>query len=555
MPPLLATIAVLYALLLGACGAPTEPPPGPGSPWEPPPGVELVPLGSPEHHPDQPPLQALEGRGLAGTFPMAYSPDDRWLDDFSSGVAALDCDGDGDIDLFFTNQGGPSRLYRNDGNAYFSLDEASGLELEGDHPAGTSVADIDNDGDPDLLVLNHLQPNRMLINDGSCHFVDRAEELGLTDSYRSVHGTWADLNGDGWLDLLVSNWAGARPEVDNQPPPDAHPDRLFLSDGLGSFTDASASLPDDSQTNWGMVTGFFDFEQDGDLDMLQSNDRGNLFVSNRAFRNDGLGKDGAPEWTDVTQLLGLENGVAGMGFALSDVDLDGDLDIFHVADREDLYINEGDGFIESGLAWGLLQADPLNIGWGGTFFDADADGDEDLWYVHSNFFDGPIVDLEGHAGPGRFFRSLATEGGRLLLEELEGRAGEPALWRGQTAVDLDGDGLEDLVHGIAEGEPLILRTNPPEDARVVVVQLRGVQSNAEGRGATIRALVDGTWQTRWPGAVDPVLTGRPAVVSFGLGTAAQIETLEVHWPSGLVQEVTEVPAGFRAIVTEPEGDR
>ncbi len=61
----------------------------------------------------------------------------------------------------------------------------------------------------------------------------------------------------------------------------------------------------------------------------------------------------------------------------------------------------------------------------------------------------------------------------------------------------------------------------------VVVQLRGVQSNAEGRGATIRALVDGTWQTRWPGAVDPVLTGRPAVVSFGLGTAAQIETLEL----------------------------
>ena len=538
--------SVFASLLLLSCSCG---PPGGGPDRT---DVELLPLRSPEHLADQPALFLLEDSGLIDTFPLAYSAEDRWLDDFSSGLAAFDCDVDGDIDLYFVNQAGPSRLYLNDGNAHFELAEVPELSLDGDHPAGASVADVDNDGDPDLLVLNHHQTNRMLVNLGDCRFEDRTEELGLTDTHRSTHGTWVDLNEDGWLDLLVSNWAGALPKGDSGPPPDPHPDRLFLSDGKGGFLDSSSTLPLDTQTNWGMVTGFFDLDGDGDLDMYQSNDRGQLFVPNRAYRNEGLSPEGTPEWTDTTTLWGLESAVAGMGFALSDVDLDGDLDLFHLANREDLYLNDGETFVESGLAWGLLDPDPLNIAWGGTFFDADADGDEDLWYVHSNFFNGPLQDLDGHAGPGRFFRSHATEGGEFELEALAGAAGERHLWRGQTAVDLDGDGLQELVHGVAAGAPLVLKVNPPDGAQVLEVVLRGRESNAEGRGAVVRAQVDGVWQLRWPGAVDPVLTGRPAVVSFGLGDASHVEVLEVRWPSGIVQRINDLPGGHRAVVTETE---
>lgn len=547
--PSLRPVFISLLVLSCSCGPSGGGPPLPGPVRT---DVELLRLRSPVHRPDQPSLFLLEDAGLTDTFPLAYSTEDRWLDDLSSGLAAFDCDVDGDIDLYFVNQAGPSRLYLNDGSAQFELAEVPELALEGDHPAGASVADVDNDGDPDLLVLNHHQPNRMLVNLGDCRFEDRTEELGLTDTHRSTHGTWADLNEDGWLDLLVSNWAGALPEGDAGALPAAHPDRLFLSDGEGGFTDASSTLPLDAQTSWGMVTGFFDLDEDGDLDMYQSNDKGNLVVPNRSYRNEGLGPKGAPEWTETTALWGLENGVAGMGFALSDVDLDGDMDLFHLANREDLYINHGETFVESGLAWGILDPDPFNIAWGGTFFDADADGDEDLWYIHSKFFDGPIQDLEGHSGPGRFFRSRATEGGTFEIEDVPGIAGEDHLWRGQTAVDLDGDGLKELVHGVAEGTPLVLKVNPPEGAQVLEVVLRGRESNIEGRGAIVRARVEGVWQIRWPGAVDPVLTGREAVVSFGLGSAKEVELLEVRWPSGIVQQVEDLPGGHRAIVTETE---
>jgi hypothetical protein len=526
----------------------------PGSPSLPPgaEGLELTKLRTPEHVPGAPQLFLLEDTGLNDVFSMSYNFEDRWRDDFSGGLAALDCDNDEDIDLFFVNQAGPPRLYINNGNAQFEQAHDSVFEDNGDHSAGATTADIDNDGDADLLVLNHHQPNRMLMNLGNCEFEDRTEELGLMDAYRSTHGTWIDINQDGWLDLFGSNWAGplAEDELGVAPPP--HPDRLFLSDGAGGFHDASASLPSDSQINWGMVTGFFDFDGDGDLDMYQSNDRGNLFVPNRAFRNDGLSSKGIPSWIDTTELWGLENGSSGMGFALSDVDLDGDLDLFHLADREDLYINDGEDFIESGLAWGLLPPDPFNIAWGGTFFDADADGDEDFWYVHSNFFDGPIEDLEAHSGPGRFFQSHATEGGTFTLEEIAGTAGANNLWRGQTAVDLDGDGLQELVHGLADGLPLILKVNPPQDARLVEVLLQGRTSNREGRGAVVRAFIEGRWQTRWPGAVDPVMTGRPASATFGLGGASVIELLEINWPSGQTQQFSDIPAGHRALVSEPE---
>ena len=545
------TSLLVLSLLLTGC------PPLTLSPGSPPlliEGVELTRLKTPEHVPGKPQLFLLEDTGLTDPFSMSYSTEDRWRDDFSGGLAALDCDSDNDVDLFFVNQVGPSRLYINDGNAVFEPAAHDILGDNGDHPAGATTADIDNDGDPDLLVLNHLQPNRMLVNLGNCEFEDRTEELGLMDSFRSTHGTWIDINQDGWLDLFGSNWAGplAEDELGVAPPP--HPDRLFLSDGTGGFDDASASLPSDSQINWGMVTGFFDFDGDGDLDMYQSNDRGNLFVPNRAFRNEGLSSTGTPTWVDTTALWGLENGSSGMGFALSDVDFDGDLDLFHLADREDLYINSGESFIESGLAWGLLPPDPFNIAWGGTFFDADTDGDEDFWYVHSNFFDGPIEDLEGHAGPGRFFQSHATEGGTFTLEEIAGTAGENNLWRGQTAVDLDGDGVQELVHGLADGLPIILKSNPPQEARVVEVVLRGTTSNREGRGATVRAFIEGRWQTRWPGSVDPVLTGRPASATFGLGDAHSIESLEIDWPSGHTQEISDLPAGYRALVSEPEFD-
>ena len=508
------------------------------------PALHLEALSAPISRPGEGPFYVADA-GLTEENTLATDPDDRWLDDFGGGLAVLDCDGDGDADLFFAGSAGPNVLYRNRGDGTFERLENTGAEHAGDVAVGAATADFDGDGDDDLYVVNQHTANRLLVGDGACGFEDRAPQLGLDDVYRSAHATWADLNADGCLDLYVSNVNAAWPEgAEGFPPDGAHPDRLWMSDCSGGFEDRTEELPADTADAYGMVTGFFDADGDGDLDAYQSNDRGGLFVPNRFWTNEGTGSE--IRWEEATSAMGLAYAGPGMGFAFFDFDGDEDLDIFHVSHEELLFVRDGDAFVESSLALGFGATAEEATQWGGTPVDYDLDGDEDVYFIESPFFDAGTGALPG---PARLYRN---DGDAFALVDLQGVAGTPHTWRGQAAADLNGDGVPDLVHGLVNAAPVVFFANPPEDGSALEVRLQGTWVNRDGRGARVRVVVGDRVMTRLPGGVHPFMTGGPTTSWFGLAGATSADLVEVTWPDGSVDYATNVPAGHRVLIVQGE---
>ena len=490
--------------------------------------------------------------GIDHQHSLRYSDEDRWLDDFGGGMAALDCDLAGDLDLFFTVSEGADLLYLNDGRGHFSL----AAEFSGDDDAGVSTAasqaDFDNDGDPDLLVLRQHSSNQLFVNDGSCNFEDRALEAGLLDQHRSLHASWIDLDLDGWLDLYLSNWAGAAPGGEVGIPPQPQPDRLWLNQGDGTFADISEQLPPLTREALGMATAFLDFDGDGLLDLFQSNDRGVIYVPHRAWRNLGMDADGRFQFEDVSSELSFGFPMNGMGLSLADVDGDLDPDFLLTGNFETILRWQEPGFfVESGAALGLEGYDPDVVSWAGTFFDPDADGDQDLYFVQSSVFPHGFFDVQTYGRPPRFFVNELDQDGLFHSVDMSSSTAGEQVARSLLAEDLDGDGYRDLVHGNVQSTPQLVFTRGQDAGNIFQVRLRGTRSNRDGRGARVELGAGGRTQVRWPGASEPFGSGGTTRMSFGLGDAEEVDWIRVQWPSGAISELGPQPAGHVAIITEP----
>jgi hypothetical protein len=301
-----------------------------------------------------------------------------------------------------------------------------------------------------------------------------------------------------------------------------------------------------------MTGGFFDFDDDGDFDLFQVNDRGAYIVPNRLFRNDADGPGEPPVFEDTTAREGFTSDPDGMGLAIGDFDLDGRADLFTTGSFEVLWLRTNSRYVDSTLATGFTPPAPGRLSWGGVAADFDADGDEDIWYVDSMFFDDGFDDTDPYRGPAFYYRNDLSHESRFVRRPLEGAPGELEHWRGNAGVDFDGDGVPDLYNATVERAPTMIFTNPGPSARGVEVRLHGVSSNTEGRGAIVRATVADRVMTRWPGGSDPFSCGIPTWMFFGLGRDDAIERLEITWPSGIVQQVLDIPAGTRLHVREPE---
>jgi enediyne biosynthesis protein E4 len=509
--------------------------------------VEVVALRAPVHTPSAP-LFVEQNSPFEGhtTQPM-IDPGDRWLDDFTGGFAIVDCDVDGDLDVLFSDPTDGNRLLINDGTGGFT--GGPDVAFAGDATSSASVADFDNDGDSDVLILNQFQANRLLVNDGACGFTDEAAARGIIDEHRSTHAVWGDLDGDGWLDLYLTNFAARIPvDAPNEPPP-PHPDRLWLSDGAGSFIDHTDTLPEDTSLAFGMATALLDVDWDGDLDLLQTNDKGSHIVANRAWRNEGV-VDGVVQWSNATDELAFILTPDGMGLVVGDIDGNGEADVVNTGNFEALFLNQGGLFVEAGLASGLMPMNPSTASWGGSLFDPDADGDLDLLYVESLFFDGSLDDLSVYEGPAWFFRNdwSATQ---QLIHEPDVGLDPPDTWRASATRDFDGDGVEDVVTTAASGASRLFLTNPSGVRGVVQIRLRGTTSPRDGRGAIVTLQRGDRNQRAWPGSADPYSTGSEPWVTFGMGEDDDAGPLEVRWPSGEVQIVESIRAGTTVIITEP----
>ena len=512
----------------------------------------LSPLEDPVHRAGFPLLYRPEDEGEASGIDhitdLAFSTEDSSLDDFTGGFAVLDCDLDGDADLVFTSGTGANQLFVNDGHARFEVASDVGVALPGEHVAGASVADYDRDGDPDLLLLVQHGDNRLLANDGACSFEDVTEQAGLQDGYRSLYANWADLDGDGWLDLYVASW-GER-AVSGPPTAGPEPDRLWFSDGQGGFVDVTEHLPEATASSYGMMVGFLDLDGDEDLDLLLWNDKASLGEPAHLFRNDGASIDGL-DLVDVSAEVGFDLAEDGMDLSVADFDRDGDPDIALSGGLETVLLNHEGRFVESGAALGVGDdyLDPFS--WAMAAFDPDGDGDQDLFITRSHFFDQGPDAHDAYLATPLLYRNDLSETGEFVRLTLPGAAGDAHTWRGAAAIDLNGDGFEDLVTSSGDEPARILLANPPTGRGVVQVRLHGVSSNREGRGAVVRLETADLPLVRWPGAAPPYSSGTPTWLTFGLHDQQIAGPLEIRWPSGAVQRVQQVQAGTRIDVFEP----
>jgi hypothetical protein len=502
-----------------------------------------------------------------------------------SGVAVLDYDNDGWLDIYLLNgstaaalkgkEPAPkAMLFRNNHDGTFTdVTEKAGVANER-WGFGVAVGDYDNDGWPDIYVAN-FGKNRLYHNNHDGTFTDVAEKAGVTLGGWSASPTWGDYDRDGLLDLFVPGYVKYDPDHppiagENGIPPGfckfrgidvmcgprglkGEGDHLFHNNGDGTFTDVSVKAGvSDSNGYYGFASVFVDIDDDGWLDLAVANDS----VPNYLYRNK---HDGTFE--DISYISGFaltEDGreQASMGIAVGDYNRDGKVDFYVSAFSDDynaLYRNDGDGnFSDVTYQAGLADPTIPFLGWGTAFLDYDNDGLEDLFVANGHVYPG--VDRQDWGTTwaqrpqlfrnldGKKFREVPPASGSGLANVLTGR--------GAAFGDLFNDGHIDVIMNNVDSKPALLRNVAKTDNHWVALRLiGGPKSPRDAIGSKVFLTTGGIRQR-----VDVFSGGSYGSSSdlrahFGLGAAARIDKLEIQWPSGLKQEIS-VPGVDRILAVE-----
>lgn len=592
-------VRALLALLLAGCSPDTGAAHGPSSPAAPARAARPAPPaatapGAPGGGPRfvvAGPESGLVHRNLAG--PTAAQGKRYLLDCIGPGLAVLDADADGRLDVFITQgrddartleEADPSsggdcadRLYLNRGGRRF---EEAGSRLgvaDRGYGFGALAFDPDDDGDSDLFVAN-FGLNRLYRNEGGAFADATAAHPGLGGGARdwSTGAAAGDVDGDGDLDLYVCNYLRHdAAELDARGPCrfmteckvpcgplglEPQPDRFFLNEG-GTLREASAQAGLDLPASYGFQPLFLDVEPDGDLDLYVSNDS----QPNWLCVNDGTGR-----FVEQGLLAGVACSVAGlpeagMGVAAGDLDGDGRPEL-HVTNFSgqvnSLYVNltGADGqpwFEERAQRAGTGAPTWFKLGWGCALEDFDDDGWRDVFASHGHIYpqvdDCPPPEVV-YRQTCNLFRRVPGE--RLAFEDAGpaagGSFGVPGTHRASVAADLDDDGALDLLVARLDEPPLLLWNDTP--GRGHWLALRIERAGPPGRlavGARVRALAGGRLVGGEVRAGSSFLSSEDPRLHLGLGQHARVERLEVAWPDG-TQRVFEDLAADRRLVLGPD---
>jgi hypothetical protein len=490
------------------------------------------------------------------------------------GLAMIDADGDGRLDLFFCNggpitadpqppdDGSPCRLYRNLGDFRFEDVTTTAGAPGPSYAMGAAVADYDGDGRDDLFVTG-WRDQRLYRNVGGGQFVDVTARAGLSSNLWSTSAAWADLDGDGDLDLFVANYLDY--EVATAPycaSPDGRrdycgpesfagqPDRLYRNNGDGTFTDVSHSAGVDLADGRGLGVLVADLVGDARPDVFVANDGSAC----RLFEN--LGGLRFRELGEATGLAvdGQGEALAGMGVAVGDLDGNGkpDLVVGNFLGRSTVgFLNQGDDrYLDASRPLGLAAATRGVLGFGLALVDFDGDGWLDLFQANGHVLDRARLGTPFAMRP----TLLHNVGGR--LEDATAGAGawstRPVLGRGLAVGDLDGDGRPDVVLTALDAPPTLLRNG--SKARPVVLELVGRSPKARAPfAARVRARLDGRLVVRDLIGGGSYLSASEARVFLPTVSAPRIESVEVSWPSGRTESWRDLPASGTVRLLEGTG--
>ncbi len=501
--------------------------------------------------------------GLTQAIPNGGSASKQFIiETTGSGVAFIDYDNDGLPDIFVVSgPESPSRMYHNDGAGKFhDVTEALGLTHKG-WGQGVCAGDYDNDGFTDLFVTYWGQ-NVLYRNDGGHRFQDVTAKSHLTQD-RARYNTgcaFIDYDNDGKLDLFVANYL--KFDFESTPKPGANPycfyrgmavncgprglpfDRniLYRNDG-GVFidvSDASGISKPDGNYSLGVLTG--DFNGDGLTDIYVACDQ----TPSILYINQGNGT-----FIDEALIRGAaldDNGKAlsGMGATAADYLHEGAPSIFRTNfsdELETLYHNRGKGEFEDTSVESGMGQNTRFVGWGCGFFDFDNDGWPDLLLVNGHAF--PEVDklkLDIHYRE----RAILYRNDRGKFVDVSETSGPGVLERhsarGLAFADYDNDGqIEALINNQNEA-PTLLHQSAKSANHWITLRLEGVYANRSGIGARVRIAAGTLVQTDEVRSGGSYLSQNDLRLHFGLGTAVKADKIEITWPGGAKQIVTDVAA-------------
>lgn len=496
------------------------------------------------------------------------------IETVASGLALLDYDGDGDVDIYFLNgaplpvspsgAGAGNALYRNDGGWKFTdVSRAAGVAGNG-YALGVCVGDYNNDGHPDIYV-NNFGSNVLYRNNGNGTFTDVTAAAGVANGDHVGAGTcFLDIDGDGDLDLFVGNYIDFSYTKEQTRFVNGHPayvgpmvfgpvaSTLYRNNGNGTFTDVSreSGIAGRAGTAMGVVSA--DYDDDGDTDIIVGNDA----MANFVWKNDGAGR-----FEEVGLISGLaydRNGIGlgTMGVECADYDNDGRLDFYMTSYMKQwavLYRNIGRGIFDDVTHLTGAGAGTYNqVTWGTGLVDFDNDGDRDLFIACGHLQD--TVDLWDDTTSYEALNLLLENNGTGKFTDISSRAGDGMRIRrssrGAAFDDLDNDGDVDVVILNSRREPTLLRNDSPSRNHWIRVRVQGKRTNRDGIGARVKVVAGNLTQ------VAEVHSGRgyqshySMHPHFGLGPRAKVDRVEVRWVGGGIT-VLESPAPDRTVtITE-----